>query len=276
MPDMPKKSTTKPKSTRKPRAASAAKKRRPSQKKAQVSPSSKAIKQTLKGEASVATQKNNRKRPTKTTVKKTPREKVAAKDQTTSNDKSRWSFKQWLANVLPIIGLILGINLMLLSGLYLQYRRTILSFQASPQIESTIDYRAARPKTISLDAQAIQLPVTPAQISGGIWETSDTTATHLASSARPGEGGNVVIYGHNRPHLFRPLHNVKPGDTIAIQTEDNRRYEYEVEEIIKVKPDQIDVVLPTEHEVLTVYTCTGWLDSERLVIKAFPMRVSSL
>jgi sortase (surface protein transpeptidase) len=45
---------------------------------------------------------------------------------------------------------------------------------------------------------------------------------------------------------------------------------YIVSETKRVLPNAVEEVLPTDHEVVTVYTCTGFLDSQRFVVKALP------
>lgn len=170
---------------------------------------------------------------------------------------------------------IVGINLTLASGLYYVYSRTVLSFKASPSIVADANLRGPQPTEVIINAAKIDLPIIPAQIKEGVWEIPEATAGHLYTSARPGEGNNIVVYAHNKKHLFGPLHQVKVGDIIAIKTDKNSVYEYTISERIIAKPDQIELVSPTDHEVLTVYTCTGFLDSQRLVLKAYPTRVSS-
>ena len=60
------------------------------------------------------------------------------------------------------------------------------------------------------------------------------------------------------------------GDSIILKTESNQEYSYSVSEILTVIPDQTEVLAPTDHEVLTLYTCTGLLDQKRLIVKALP------
>jgi LPXTG-site transpeptidase (sortase) family protein len=170
--------------------------------------------------------------------------------------------------------IIIGLNIFAISGLYLLYKKTTLSFAVAPVVTADAHLRRDIPTHVSIDAAKISLDIQEAAIENGVWQTSNTNATHLNTSMRPGEGGNIVIYGHNLRKIFGPLRVVKIGDKINIDTEDGKKYEYTVQNIETVSPKQIDKVLPTDHEVLTIYTCTGLLDSQRLVITAFPSRVS--
>ncbi|HYD35090.1 MAG TPA: sortase [Vitreimonas sp.] len=182
--------------------------------------------------------------------------------------------RRWLPGLWIILA-TLGLNLMLGSAWYYSYRQTVLSFRVTPTVTGQLALRGELPIEVIIPDHHIQTSVIPAQITDGVWETSDTAATHLVSSARPAEGGNIVIYGHNRKHLLGNLKTVKLGDTIQVKTQDNKLYEYTVMKKMIVNPDQIEAVLPTDHEILTIYTCTGLFDSQRLVLQASPSAVSS-
>ena len=76
---------------------------------------------------------------------------------------------------------------------------------------------------------------------------------HLADSALPGETGNVVLAGH-RDTFFRPLKQVRVGDTITVKT---RRgdFDYLVESTLVVSPDDVEVLEPVGGRTLTLVTC---------------------
>ena len=77
----------------------------------------------------------------------------------------------------------------------------------------------------------------------------------LISSARPGEDGMCVVYGHrNRTHL-RVLEDVKTGDTITVTTEDGTVYTYTVSDI-QIYEKTADLRLPTKDgKTLGLITC---------------------
>lgn len=134
----------------------------------------------------------------------------------------------------------------------------------------------AIPTKVIVPGTSIDLSVTPASISGGVWETSETSASHLSSSANPGDGSNVVIYGHNRPHLLQQLHNVELGDEIILENKHGTTYHYTIETKEVVPPTDISKVAPTQNEKLTIYTCTNFFDSDRLVVSGRLQKVSSV
>lgn len=154
------------------------------------------------------------------------------------------------------------------------FHTTSLSFKSSPVYTTVLPLRFSPPALVSFGQKVQDLAVTEAHIVDGIWETSEQSATHLSTSARPGEGGNVVIYAHNRRGLFQSLHELKLDDQVTITTAEGTEYLYRVTSKEVVEPDQVEVVYPTYHEELTLYTCTGLFDRYRLVIKAQPIGVS--
>jgi len=76
---------------------------------------------------------------------------------------------------------------------------------------------------------------------------------HLSKSALPGEWGNVALAGH-RDTFFRPLRDVRLGDEIRFNTRE-RSFEYRVESIEVVAPNDIQVLEPSTGHDLTLLTC---------------------
>lgn len=188
------------------------------------------------------------------------------------SQQKRQRSKKLLQIVFLIIGL-LGI-LSIITGIYLDSRTKVLSFTEDIPVVTDKNITAPIPTNIKIKSAGIDLPIIRSNIEKGIWEISDNSASYLGTSARPGEGGNIVIYGHNKKDLFGNLKDsIKIGDDVEILTKDNK-YIYNISEILTVNPDNISVVLPTKYEVLTLFTCSGILDSKRLVVKARPLRLN--
>jgi sortase A len=76
---------------------------------------------------------------------------------------------------------------------------------------------------------------------------------HISNSALPGEWGNVALAGH-RDTFFRPLHDIRLGDEIRFKTPE-RSFEYLVESIEVVAPNDIQVLEPSTGHDLTFITC---------------------
>jgi len=75
----------------------------------------------------------------------------------------------------------------------------------------------------------------------------------VRGSARPGEIGNMVLAGH-RDTFFRPLRNIKVNDRIRMVVPPNT-YEYEVQSLRVVAPEETSVLDSKGVEELTLVTC---------------------
>jgi LPXTG-site transpeptidase (sortase) family protein len=129
------------------------------------------------------------------------------------------------------------------------------------------------------------------------WDTDSLYATknrpdlvgHLAGSALPGEGSNIVLAGHNYDWgifqwngVFYNLRRLKPGDKIFAFTQGGERHTYFVHKVkeIPFKNGNEEELFkhakhlgPTETERLTLVTCSGanllnW--NKRVYVIAFP------
>lgn len=155
---------------------------------------------------------------------------------------------------LLLIGFVLGFFLTRINS-------PVNGYTAEKQISNAL------PTRIIIPSVAIDTPVKKALIIRGYWQVFVDSAAWGEQSGIPGQAGNQVIFAHKRSGLFLPLKDVKVKDKIYVLT-DEKSYSYEVREIKEVKPNQIEVVAPTLDETLTLYTCSGFGDIERLIIVA--------
>lgn len=123
------------------------------------------------------------------------------------------------------------------------------------------------PVRIIIPKLSIDIPVTESKVVDGYWELSDDSASFGLGSAFPGDLGNSVIFAHAREKLFGPLKRISLKDNIHILTK-RHYFSYEVTEVKAVYPNQIEVVAPTVDERITLFTCSGFLDNQRLVVIA--------
>lgn len=126
------------------------------------------------------------------------------------------------------------------------------------------------PTRILIPAVNIDLPITLAKLTKGYWETSENTASFGEGSSPPGQKNNTVVFAHAREHLFLPLKDVKVKDRVYLFSS-TQYFSYEVESLTEVKPSDVYIVKKTEDERLTLFTCSGFLDSKRLVVIAKPI-----
>ena len=88
----------------------------------------------------------------------------------------------------------------------------------------------------------------------GIGKTTLRRAVgHIPGTALPGEPGNVCLTGH-RDTFFRPLKDLKIKDEIQVSTLEGN-FNYEVESLRVVEPDNVGVLAPSGKNVLTLVTC---------------------
>jgi len=126
------------------------------------------------------------------------------------------------------------------------------------------------PDSITIPRLKLTLSLEQGYILDGKWTVSDNKATYLVAAGRPGTPTNTIIYGHNKWNIFGQLYKLKKGDEIIINVQGGQEFKYEVTDELTVKPGQLEYVYNHQIEELTLYTCTGLLDSQRLIIKALP------
>lgn len=177
------------------------------------------------------------------------------------------------ANILLLIGLI---ELILLSYLIFQrYNPQKLAFNINEVSASDSIRSNLRPIGLKIDSINLNLAITGSEIKNNKWEASVNSVSHLKTSPIPGEKGNSILYGHNWPNLLGDLNKVKPGDKITIIYDDNSTNSFEVEYLTKVGPEDSSILKASEDNRITIYTCTGFLDLQRLVVVARLVEVTS-
>ncbi len=139
---------------------------------------------------------------------------------------------------------------------------TIVPPAAEAQVGET-----ALPTRLVIPTLALDLPVIPAHVRRGVWSTTTHGVSYLTTSPLPGESGNMILYGHNYARLLGNLGKVKPGQAILIYRGDVA-YTYTVHFVGVVDPTDTYIVENTADHRLTLYTCTGFLDTKRLVVTA--------
>lgn len=167
----------------------------------------------------------------------------------------------------PLLLVSFGLFLFFL-GASRWWQLRVLSFA---QVPAAVATGGEIPNQIIIPSLKIDIPVDEAEIKEGIWQISYKNATFLKTSARPGMGGNIVIYGHNKKAIFGSLPYLALGQKVILKTREGKTYEYEVYRKEFVAPSRVDLVSPTDHEELTLFTCWGLFDGRRVVVKARPV-----
>ncbi len=168
------------------------------------------------------------------------------------------------SKILITIGVIL-----LIFAAYLvvqRYSPKHLSFD-NYMSEATISSKAL-PAQIIIPSLKINLPVYPAQIKGNSWEATDKGVSYLVSSPVPGDYGNSILYGHNWASLLGPIVTIKPGARLEVVMTDHTKKVFVVKFVSVVTPDETHILEASNDTRITLYTCTGFLDSKRFVVTA--------
>ncbi len=140
--------------------------------------------------------------------------------------------------------------------------------------------------SVGIDAPVVEVGYEVVEIEGQQviqWQVADYAAGHHNTSASPGEGGNIVISGHNdwRGEVFRTLEFAKIGDEVILTTA-NGEYRYRIVEIHYRK--EVGVPLeeriatgrfldPMPEERVTLVTCWPYgVDDHRIIVVAKPIQ----
>ena len=124
------------------------------------------------------------------------------------------------------------------------------------------------PVRIIIPTLKIDNGIYPAKIENGTWEATTKGISYLSTSAVPGDGGNSILYGHNWSNLLGNLTKIKPGDMIEIVMNTGEKKKFRVEFTSIVDPSQTHILSQTTDARITLYICTGFLDSKRFVATA--------
>jgi len=167
--------------------------------------------------------------------------------------------------------LILSGLLLLLFGGYLVYERyspKTIEFQ-NLKVVKVVNSKLI-PVRIVIPSQNINEGIYPAKITNGQWQTTDKGISYLVSSPVPGAKGNSILYGHNWLSLLGKLTNMRPGQTIQIVLNNGQVRTFVIQFTSVVDPNETHILSQTKDNRITIYTCTGFLDSKRFVAVATP------
>ena len=109
-------------------------------------------------------------------------------------------------------------------------------------------------ETLAVGLDPRHIPIVPKHVPG--WFTS---------SAVPGQGTNIVFWGHvlrwqDAPELAAPfarLEELKPGAAIEVITADGKAWRYRVAQQLRARPEDVHLLYPTLTERVTLVSCIG-------------------
>lgn len=121
---------------------------------------------------------------------------------------------------------------------------------------------------IGVDVAIVEGKNQDVALNQGIW--------HIPGTSTPDKGSNTVLSGHRFRFLSGPrtlylLDRVKKGDLMSVYWK-GKEYRYVVTGQKIVKPNQVEILDPTDKPRLTVFTCSPLFSTkERLVLFAKPI-----
>lgn len=127
------------------------------------------------------------------------------------------------------------------------------------------------PKRIRIPELGIDVSVEKSWIIDGKWEISKTTASYLENSGKIGETGNAVFYAHNTKPLFKNLVKSVVGQIIIVSNDKGEEKQFVIKTIRVVDPTEVSILKQGNFHEITLYTCTGFNNSKRFIVKAEPV-----
>ena len=145
--------------------------------------------------------------------------------------------------------------------------------QPPPGGSPSIDSSSPRPTgivavRIEVPRLGIDLPI----IEGDGMDAPIGLAAHFPGTAWPDAGSNTYLYGHAQEGMFLPLWDVRTADEILLTLANRQQRCFAVDEIIPEAPwDAVSLLMPTDHERLTLQTSTSYTPTApRFVVIALP------
>jgi LPXTG-site transpeptidase (sortase) family protein len=114
-----------------------------------------------------------------------------------------------------------------------------------------------------IPALGLAAPVVEVPLQNGTWDMQALTMeiAHLGATANPGQNSNVVLAGHvtivGGIGPFYKLEQLQDGDQVTVYVGE-RAYTYRIASRQRLAPTDVEIVQPTDHEQLTLITCTTW------------------
>lgn len=155
--------------------------------------------------------------------------------------------------------------------LYFGFNKTIKSY--TNLINTIAIKRSNKARELSFDSKSKKLEVLPAYgdkygnvkidsidvnlplYYGDNMEILSYGIGHYAGSYFPGEGGSIILAGHNDPGYLERLSEVKEGDKITIEA-NYGTFNYKVESTKVVNENDLSgFPIQTDRELLIIYTC---------------------
>ncbi len=190
-----------------------------------------------------------------------------ASTKSTKKNRRQVNFQVPLAayQILSLLLIILGSSLIF----WASSRFITVKFAPNQGLKTTgFSLSAPKPQKLYIPKLGKVFYVSEGQAEGDRWAIAETGVSYLSSSALPGTLGNTVMYGHNKDDIFGYLYLVKAGDPVYAILDNGHFVKFTVAEEKEVTPKDVQVLEVSNDSRLTLFTCSGFLDSARFVVVA--------
>jgi LPXTG-site transpeptidase (sortase) family protein len=163
--------------------------------------------------------------------------------------------------------IIFGI-LLIVIGIFLLALYRSLSLPLSESFVALANSPSLWPKHISIKSIGVNVGIAPGGYKDGKWILDDNVVLYLPKSDGLGQGGNTILYAHSREKLFGNLKKISVGDVVVLGDANGKIYNYSIYSMEYIKPYQVEKIETNVKGTVTLFTCDGWFDEKRLVVKA--------
>lgn len=132
----------------------------------------------------------------------------------------------------------------------------------------SVVFTGSVPTRIVLKDIGIDLPVISTEVKNNVWPETISGVSFMSNSVVPGETGNSIFWGHNFPRLLGNLDQAQPGQTISVYFTTGKK-DFVIAKKAIISATDTSILDATSGAQLTLYTCTGFLDSQRLALVAY-------
>lgn len=154
--------------------------------------------------------------------------------------------------------------------IYMQHHAGLASIQqpAVKPYAAPKNSISGEPVSFSIPSLQMNLPVIEGHYDASThgWTLTSDKVQYFADSAEPNNtSGKTFMYGHYRANVFARLHDIRPGQTLSLTTNNGYKFNYRFESTFTTSPWDLSVLKNTKKPVLYVQTCSGTFFQHRQI-----------
>ncbi|MCA9349736.1 sortase [Candidatus Saccharibacteria bacterium] len=165
---------------------------------------------------------------------------------------------------------------------YQEYKVTGENQEQLAQLEQDAsfeqEYIPAKPAQIKIERLGVDLKVLDGEydVTNSTWTLSQDSAHYALQTSLPNfDYGNTLIYGHNLDNIFGSLKDLIIGDILILSDSSGVEITYKFVGFDLLTPNDTSIFYYQGDPQLSLLTCHGLFDSERLLSKFQPVGIVS-